>query len=59
MKLNVTLDFCANMNGNILCRILSMDFSMSPPKNISNMFGNWLKGNDKKVKIQIQVGFAF
>jgi hypothetical protein len=33
-----------------------MAFSLSPPKNITNLFGNWLVGLNKKEKGQIRVG---
>jgi hypothetical protein len=33
-----------------------MTFSLAPPKNINNLFGNWLKGIQKKDLIQIRVG---
>jgi hypothetical protein len=32
-----------------------MTFGLSPPKNINNLFGNWLKGIPKEL-IQIRVG---
>jgi hypothetical protein len=31
-------------------------FNLSPPKNIMNLFGNWLAGVDKKERVQIRVG---
>jgi hypothetical protein len=33
-----------------------MAFSISPPKNITNLFGNWLAGVSEKEKAQIRVG---
>jgi hypothetical protein len=42
----------------IVWRIVHQSFSISisPPKNIKNLFGNWLAGVTKKVKAQIRVG---
>jgi hypothetical protein len=37
-------------------RIVHMTFSISPPKNIKNLFGNWLTGVPKKEKAYIRVG---
>jgi hypothetical protein len=33
-----------------------MSFNISPPKNITNLFGNWLEGVEKKERAQIRVG---
>jgi hypothetical protein len=33
-----------------------MTFGLAPPKNITNFFGNWLKGIPKKELILIRVG---
>jgi hypothetical protein len=33
-----------------------MTFNISPPKNITNLFGNWLVGVNKKEKAHIRVG---
>jgi hypothetical protein len=35
---------------------LHMTFVLSPPKNITNLFGNWLSNFDKKDVKQIRVG---
>jgi hypothetical protein len=40
----------------IIWRIIHMMFGLSPPKNIKNLFGNWLKGIPKKDLIKIRVG---
>jgi hypothetical protein len=40
----------------IVWRIVHMSFSISPPKNITNLFRNWLAGVAKKEKAQIRVG---
>jgi hypothetical protein len=39
----------------IIWRIVHMTFGLAPPKNISNLFGNWLKGIPKKDLIQVRV----
>jgi hypothetical protein len=33
-----------------------MAFNITPPANITNLFGNWLKGVDRKDKGRIRVG---
>jgi hypothetical protein len=33
-----------------------MDFNISPPKNITNLFGNWLMGVNKKERAETRVG---
>jgi hypothetical protein len=33
-----------------------MTFGLAPPKNITNLFGNWLKGIPKNDLIQVRVG---
>jgi hypothetical protein len=33
-----------------------MTFGLAPPKNITNLFGNWLKGIPKKDLILLRVG---
>jgi hypothetical protein len=33
-----------------------MTFNITCPKNVTNLFGNWLNGIDKAVKVQIRVG---
>jgi hypothetical protein len=36
-----------------------MSFGISPPTNVTNLFGNWLYGLDKKkIKSQIRVGIC-
>jgi hypothetical protein len=32
----------------VIGRIIHMTFSLAPPKNVTNFFGNWLKGIPKK-----------
>ena len=36
--------------------IVHMSFNLSPPKNVTNLFGNWLKGLPKKNLNLIRVG---
>ena len=40
----------------VIWRIVHMTFNLSPPTNITNLFGNWLRGINKKDKVQIRVG---
>jgi hypothetical protein len=40
----------------IIWRIIHMTFGLSPPKNINNLFGNWLKGIPKDDLVPIRVG---
>jgi hypothetical protein len=40
----------------VIWRIVHMSFGLAPPKNVTNLFGNWLKGILKKDLIQIRVG---
>jgi hypothetical protein len=40
----------------IVWRIVYMTFVLAPPKNITNLFGNWLKGIPKKDLVHIRVG---
>ena len=37
-------------------RIAHMAFNITPPNNISHLFGNWLRGVTKKEKVHIRVG---
>jgi hypothetical protein len=39
----------------VVWRIVHMSFNISPPKNITNLFGNCLEGVEKKEKAQIRV----
>ena len=39
-------------------RIIHMSFGLAPPTNITNLFGNWLKGIPKIVVKNIRVGVA-
>jgi hypothetical protein len=40
----------------IIWHIIHMTFGLAPPKNITNLFGNWLKGIPKNDLILIRVG---
>ena len=40
----------------VIWRIVYMAFNIIPPKNITNLFGNWLSGVTKKDKSNIRVG---
>jgi hypothetical protein len=42
----------------VVWRIVHMAFNIIPPKNITNLFGNWLAGVVKKDKVQIRVGLC-
>jgi hypothetical protein len=37
-------------------RVVYATFNIPPPSNITNMFGNWLNGIDKKTKAKICIG---
>ena len=37
-------------------RVVHFTFSIVPPANVTNMFGNWLNGIDKKTKARIRIG---
>jgi hypothetical protein len=40
----------------IIWRIRHMTFGLAPPKNVTNLFWNWIKGIPKKDLVQIRVG---
>jgi hypothetical protein len=40
----------------IVWRIIHMSFGLAPPKNIKNLFGNWLTGIPKQDLVNIRVG---
>src|SRR4051812_11349264 len=42
----------------IIWRILYFTYNITPPTNITNMFGNWLNGMNKKNKARIRVGVS-
>ena len=37
-------------------RVVFMALNIHPPTSVANLFGNWLRGVDKKEKVQIRVG---
>ena len=39
-------------------RLIHFTFNISPPTGITNMFGNWLNGIDKKTKAHIRIGVS-
>ena len=42
----------------IIWRIVYATYNISPPANITNMFGNWLNGIDNKTKARIRIGVS-
>ena len=40
----------------LVWRIVFCTYNIPPPSNITNMFGNWLNGVDKKTKTMIRIG---
>jgi hypothetical protein len=40
----------------LIRRIIHMTFGLAPPKSVTNLFGNWLKGILKNDLIQIRAG---
>jgi hypothetical protein len=40
----------------VIWRIIYMTFSLAPPKNVTDLFVNWLAGIHKKEVMQIRVG---
>jgi hypothetical protein len=42
----------------ILWRMLYFAYNITPPSNITNMFGNWLNGVDKSYKKSIRIGIS-
>ena len=40
----------------LLWMVVEFSFNLPPPTNMTNMFGNWLRGVDKLDKVQIRVG---
>jgi hypothetical protein len=37
----------------VVWHVIHLSFNLPPPKNITNIFGNWLAGVDKNEKAQI------
>jgi hypothetical protein len=49
-------DVCSDWHyAKIIWRIVHLTFGLPPPKNITNLFGNWLNGIDKQVVNQLRV----
>jgi hypothetical protein len=42
----------------IIWCIVHMTFGLAPPKNITNHFGNWLKGIPRKILFKLEWAFA-
>ena len=42
----------------MIWRIVFMALNLQPPNSIDHLFGNWLRGVDKKEKVQIRVGIC-
>jgi hypothetical protein len=42
----------------IIWRMVYFAYNIPPPSNITNMFGNWLNGIDKKDKARIRIGVS-
>jgi hypothetical protein len=42
----------------LIWRTVNFAYNLPPPTNVTNMFGNWLKGVDKHVKAMIRIGVS-
>ena len=42
----------------LVWRVVFCTYNIPPPTNVSNMFGNWLNGIDKKTKARIRIGVS-
>ena len=42
----------------MIWRIIHISFALPPPISVTNMFGNWLNGIDKKTKAKIRIGIS-
>jgi hypothetical protein len=42
----------------IIWRMIYFTYNIPPPANITNMFGNWLNGVEKKDKVRIRIGVS-
>jgi hypothetical protein len=42
----------------MIWRMIYFAYNIPPPTNVSNMFGNWLNGVDKKNKARIRIGIS-
>ena len=42
----------------LIWRVVFCSYNIPPPSNISNMFGNWLNGVDKRTNARIHIGLG-
>ena len=42
----------------LIWRVVFCTYNITPPVSVSNMFGNWLNGVDKKTKARIRIGVS-
>ena len=42
----------------LIWRVVFCTYNIPPPTNVTNMFGNWLNGIDKKTKARIRIGVS-
>ena len=42
----------------LVWRVVFCTYNIPPPTNVTNMFGNWLRGIDKKTKDRIRIGVS-
>jgi hypothetical protein len=42
----------------LVWRVIQYTFNIPPPTNVTNMFGNWLNGVEKKDKARIRIGIC-
>ena len=42
----------------LVWRVVFCTYNIPPPTNVTNMFGNWLNGMDKKTKDRIRIGVS-
>jgi hypothetical protein len=40
----------------LVWRVVHFTFYIPPPTNIKNLFGNWLNGLDKQIKLRVHIG---
>jgi hypothetical protein len=50
--------FISCLFAKLVWRMVFFAFDLPPPSNITNMFGNWLNGVDKKAKDRIRIGVS-
>ena len=50
--------FLSCLFAKMLWRVVHLTFALPPPTNVTNMFGNWLNGIDKKTKARIRIGVS-